>query len=69
VSRFFVKKVIETAVIECPTSCLSGTSRQEMEQIVSFFRGPSRRNGMKSEAEIQAACLAGKGAFSQDFSW
>jgi hypothetical protein len=38
VSQYFVKKVIENAVIECPTSCFSGASRQEMGQIVSFFR-------------------------------
>jgi hypothetical protein len=38
VSQFFVKKVMEDAIIECPTSCLSGASRQEMGQIVSFFR-------------------------------
>jgi hypothetical protein len=58
VSQYFVKKVIENAVIECPTSCFSGASRQEMGQIVSFFRA----------AEILAACLAGKRAFSQEFS-
>jgi hypothetical protein len=59
VSQFFIKNAIEDTIIECPTSCFSGASRQEMGPIVSFFR----------EAEIQAVCLAGKRAFSQEFSW
>jgi hypothetical protein len=28
VSQFFIKKAIEDATIACPTSCLSGASRQ-----------------------------------------
>jgi hypothetical protein len=49
VSQFFIKKAIEDALIACPTACLSGASRQEMGQIVSFFRA----------AEVLAACRAG----------
>jgi hypothetical protein len=56
--QYLDMKAVENPLNECPTSCLSSASRQEMSQNVSFFR----------DLEILATCLAGKRSLSQEFS-